>query len=393
MRTPVSTILALTLLAPFVSAQSVGGNGEFPNDWFWHSKDEQRTRHEALLGKPMPKLELAEWMNGELDLAKDLRGKVVVVDFWATWCGPCLKSIPHNNELLAEHADDGLVFIGVCGSKKGQDKMAAVAEERGIQYPIAKDASLESAKAWEVMWWPTYGVVDRSGNLRALGLKPDHVDAVVEKLLKEPAPAAAETSAKEALVLESWKEDRKGGREAVDALEGAMPPALEVTEWMNGDALKLADLRGKVVLIDFWATWCGPCLAAIPHTNELMAKHADDLVIIGVCHPRGAEKMAETAEKHGIRYPIAKDAEGKTNAAFRVNSYPDYYLIDRAGKLRIADCANGSVDAAVEALLAEPAPDSAKPAPKDGEKEADTEKNGVGTGGKGDAKPASNGGN
>ncbi len=64
--------------------------------------------------------------------------------------------------------------------------------------------------------------------------------------------------------------------------------------------------------------------------------------------------MASTAKEHGIKYPIAVDIDAQTDDAYRVNGYPDYYFIDRSGKLRIADCRNGSVDDAVAALLAEP---------------------------------------
>jgi peroxiredoxin len=92
-----------------------------------------------------------------------------------------------------------------------------------------------------------------------------------------------------------------------------------------------------------------------------MARYGEQgLVIIGVCHPRGVEKMADAVKQHGIKYPVAADASGKTNESYKVNGYPDYYFIDRAGKLRIADCKNGSVEDAIKALLAEPGPTAAR---------------------------------
>ena len=66
--------------------------------------------------------------------------------------------------------------------------------------------------------------------------------------------------------------------------------------------------------------------------------------------------MADFARAKGIDYPIAMDRDGKTVAAFGVDSYPDYYLIDRAGKLRVADLANPELESAVKVLLAEKAP-------------------------------------
>ena len=155
-----------------------------------------------------------------------------------------------------------------------------------------------------------------------------------------------------------WREGEN--RAALDKLEGNAPPALTLKDWTNGDAVNLADLKGKVVLVDFWATWCGPCISAIPHTNQLQAKFKNKgLVVIAVCHSEESEKMAQVVKDKGSEYLTAADVNGKTVAAWQVNSYPDYYLIDRSGKLRIADCQNGAVDDAVEALLNEPAPSDA----------------------------------
>lgn len=93
----------------------------------------------------------------------------------------------------------------------------------------------------------------------------------------------------------------------------------------------------------------------MPHLKELHARHADDgLVIVGVHTQRSAELMAGFVEKESIPYPVCIDAEGQTVQAFGVNSYPDYYVVDRSGVLRYADLANADLDRAVTQLLAEP---------------------------------------
>ncbi len=153
-----------------------------------------------------------------------------------------------------------------------------------------------------------------------------------------------------------------------DSLEGQPPPAMEVENWQNtdGEALTLESLRGKVVVLDFWGTWCGPCRAAIPHLKELYAEHKDrGLIVIGVHTTNAGDRMAKFAASQEIDYPIAVDVDGKTVKAFRVDSYPDYYLIDRAGNLRVADLANGDLDRAVEVLLNEEPPADLEPAPEE----------------------------
>ena len=161
--------------------------GEFPDSWTWDDDPKDRASHTVLEGKPMPALDTSEWINGEVKPA-DLKGKVVIVDFYATWCGPCMAAIPHNNELLKKYKDQGLIIVGVCTSSRGQEKMPAVVTEKRIQYPTARDANLKSEKAWQVHYYPTYALVDRKGIVRIVGLQPQNVEAVVKKLLAEPAP-------------------------------------------------------------------------------------------------------------------------------------------------------------------------------------------------------------
>src|SRR5207245_10648264 len=99
-------------------------SAQLPHGRTWDAKPAHRAGHAALEGKPMPSLDVTNWINGEVKPA-DLKGKVVVVDFYATWCGPCMAAIPHNNEMLKKYQSKGLVIIGVCTNKRGQETFAA----------------------------------------------------------------------------------------------------------------------------------------------------------------------------------------------------------------------------------------------------------------------------
>ena len=172
-------------------AKSQGKSVEsLAKEGYW-GKDDTWQEHSKLLGKPAPKFEITQWLGNRGVRPGDMKGKIVVVDYWATWCGPCIAAIPHNNEVAKEYADKGVLVIGACGGG-GEERMGEVAKEHGIEYPTGR-VSPASTKAWGVRWWPTYAVVDRKGILRAIGIQPSYVEKVVDALIEEQ-PAESKTA-------------------------------------------------------------------------------------------------------------------------------------------------------------------------------------------------------
>jgi cytochrome c biogenesis protein CcmG/thiol:disulfide interchange protein DsbE len=121
-----------------------------------------------------------------IDLSR-YRGKVVVVDFWASWCAPCRRSFPWMNEMQAKYADEGLIIIGV-NMDTDTDLAAAFLEDYPAQFMIAYDPDGSLARQFDVIAMPSTFVLDRDGNqvTRHLGFKvrqQDEYEAVLVEAL------------------------------------------------------------------------------------------------------------------------------------------------------------------------------------------------------------------
>jgi thiol-disulfide isomerase/thioredoxin len=157
--------------------------GEFPDDWFAPALPDELPGQYALIGKPMPMLDLSDWKNGQLT-SEDLKGKVILLDFWGTFCAPCIAAFPENSALYAKYKPQGVEFLGIC-TNEGQDNYARVLATKKPEYPMARDADLKTMKAWSASSYPNYAVVDRKGIVRAMGLKHEFIEPAIQKLAAE----------------------------------------------------------------------------------------------------------------------------------------------------------------------------------------------------------------
>ncbi len=100
------------------------------------------------------------------------------------------------------------------------------------------------------------------------------------------------------------------------------------------DALDLEAYRGKIVWVDFWASWCTPCRRSFPWLNEIMARYSDQgFVIVGVNVDKERALAEEFLRETPARFPIAYDPEGGLAAKYEVLGMPSSFLIDREGNV------------------------------------------------------------
>ena len=105
-------------------------------------------------------------------------------------------------------------------------------------------------------------------------------------------------------------------------------------EGLDGSEVSLASLEGKVVVLNFWASWCGPCRREMPDFQEAWEEHQDQgVVFVGIAVDDTASEASKFAEQVGVTYPLALDTTGDVARAYRLQAVPSTYFIDRQGKL------------------------------------------------------------
>jgi peroxiredoxin len=119
------------------------------------------------------------------------------------------------------------------------------------------------------------------------------------------------------------------------ALVGKLAPMQFTLKDMNGVDVRLASFKGKVVVLNFWATWCGPCKAEIPDLVALQTQYRDDLVVLGVSVDDTPEKMKPYAERYQINYPllVGNGREDFQNAYGPLWGIPVSVVIGRDGRV------------------------------------------------------------
>lgn len=121
--------------------------------------------------------------------------------------------------------------------------------------------------------------------------------------------------------------------------------------------VSLGALRGKVVYVDFWASWCQPCRQSFPWMNRLQKQYQQQgLVIVGINLDKSRELSDDFLKKIPADFTVAYDPEGKVASAYRVKGMPSSYLIDRQGRIQkthigYREETSGDMESAIRALL------------------------------------------
>jgi len=126
-----------------------------------------------------------------------------------------------------------------------------------------------------------------------------------------------------------------GSQVGAESSEIGSPAPDFVLEDLSGNPVKLSDLRGRLVVLNFWATWCTPCRTEMPEFQEIYQRNEQDLVVLGINLEESPSDIQDFVSPLNITYPILLDKEGLVSRQYKVIQLPNTYFIDRQGIFRI----------------------------------------------------------
>ncbi len=293
---------------------------------------------------------LTQW-KGDAATAETLKGKVVVFVTWSSWYKTSHDALKIGQSMHEKLADKGLVVIGV-HHQKGFDKAAEVAQTANAAFAYALDESGDFRKSLFSTQDPDFYIVDRAGNLRYADVQTSSVESAVNALIDETpevaakvtrppaeqpdekADAKSETSNYKApdtaeYKAAKWPDHNKSNLSAGNFQGKPLPKPLGKEKFLDN---KKPNRDGKVTVLDFWATWCGPCKAAMPKLDKLQ-KENKDIVVIGISdEPENTVKTFLSKGKHG--YAQATDQTSTVNNALKIQGIPHVVVLSSDGVIR-----------------------------------------------------------
>jgi thiol-disulfide isomerase/thioredoxin len=258
----------------------------------------------------------------------DHAGRAVLLHFWASWDDESVGSLLRLRRLSAEH--EGMVdVVSVCLDPQ-PEPLRELCEDLGVGWPQL----FEPEKGWENSLATAFGVrrvpqvwiVSRDGRVVARDLRGGSID------------------------------DRLGWFLRDDRMRGQTAPEIE-SRTLDGSPWRLSEHRGSVVLVDFWATWCGPCLAEIPHLKAIHEQFGarNDFLMVSLSLDAEAEPVRELCLNEEIGWLQLHDPglefDHPAVAAYEVNGIPSIWLIDRDGLVVGIDLRGDDIATAIASAL------------------------------------------
>jgi thiol-disulfide isomerase/thioredoxin len=208
--------------------------------------EKRRVKHVLPVGSDAPAVTATTWLNtaeGQSPVPEDLSGKLLMIEFWGTWCAPCVRSMPKVQALHERYKALGLIVVAI--TREGASDVRGWLKEKGYSMPVGCDPSQACIDEYEVRSWPTTYLVGSNGTVLFAGA-PYRAEAAIEKALGLPTNPG--------VLLTAWLDagagkDESATREAMKRLLDKAPAAFDCCNWAKtvlGEAPEVPDKKKKL---------------------------------------------------------------------------------------------------------------------------------------------------
>ncbi len=314
---------ALVVVAMLVALSALAAESLADVDRRWLDRLDSSDREplNRLIGQAPPAFEEnLRWHNAKEGIDwQSLREKVVVIQSWTSSTEAGRRWVARTSEIVSRFSETDVAMIAL-HTPDGEENASTFVERRGIEIPVAVDPTGKFCDALGVYRRPVNIIIDRHGAVRYAGLSADGLTAALNRLVDEMydpsrCPEPHNESSKE---FPTFTNSVGTARD----IRGQSAPELKVEHWVTEQPAT----DDKVVLVVFWATWCGPCINTMPHLNTLAERFGEDVVIIGVSNEQleqfqsGMRRRNLSADR--FSYAVGCDPRGSMQSAIAVRGIP-----------------------------------------------------------------------
>lgn len=303
-------------------------------------------------GDKAPPLDLAAVVHGS-EIRPFTGEHVIVLDFWATWCAPCLRGMPHLSDLQERYGPE-VQFIGITDEtaelvaellerSRGEETWADV-----IRYSLAIDNEEQTFQnfmgAAELRARPKAFIIDRTGTIAWIG-NPAKMDETLAAIVAGDWDIQKAREKYFATPLEPLQGSTEGSFPALPLEPGMPAPELQLKAVMHGPQITDQADSGRIQVIEFWATWCRHSLSCIEVLRQAGTLHADsaDIIAVSTEDPEtvasflAKPSVVEESWASRITYTVAIDDNQKSWQRFMEATenaqIPSVFIVDGTGRL------------------------------------------------------------
>ena len=255
------------------------------------------------------------------------QGKVAVIDLWASWCGPCRQHSIDLIPIYEKYKDQGFTVIGIAREEE-VGHMTRAAKKDGYPWQSLVDLK-DELRVWEKNGLSFAGggmyLIDRDGTILSASSEADELEPLIRKALGLPE-----------LPLSGWQAEAAQNRVENDPDK----PFTDFAVVYQGKTTRLSDYvgRGQYALVDFWASWCVPCLMEVPNLISAYSNYKDKgLQVLGVAVSDKPAHSERAIKDNSINYPQILNAQDVAKKAYGISSIPYIILFNPDGTI----CAQG----------------------------------------------------